>query len=572
MDITQELLTPTVDPVREFKEIAMDFSNPLDLVREAISNSFDADAKEIKIGFSMVDNDGDQELEIRIEDNGTGMNQEEIKSFFDLGNSTKRGLKDKIGEKGHGTKVYFSCRELNVSSIKNNIKINAIMKNPKKCLNNGTMPSYSLSISNDNSNSGTIIIIRGYNNNKNSIFSQAILEDYIKWFTKMGSVELEFGIDKNKDVKLYLKGVDSDNYKELSFGHFFPKENCDRKELFEKYKSEAPNRYCKRIFYKRNLSIKDRIDVKFDAVFYIEGSKVKYDYNPMIRHSGYKAPDGGYTVQERYGLWLCKDYLPIQRKNEWIVQKGSEFTKFHAFINCQDLMLTANRGSIENTPGEIIKGLEAKVKEIYEEIVDSDDWDSIITLEQDVEGYNTIEKEKKDFKKRINSINASNVADYEYKGQTYRFVAPNREQGVFSLYLQTAQIHPDLYPFTVIDYDTHSGIDVIVKERNQVTIKNDKKYYVEFKNFLGLQYNHSFENTYSIICWDLGLSNGQEVTDVANEKRVVHIVAPKDKNDFTHYFLDNESSSRKIEVFVLRTYLVEKLGISFRARTADDIF
>jgi len=37
-------LTPKVDETQEFIEIAHDFANPLDLVREAISNSFDAQA------------------------------------------------------------------------------------------------------------------------------------------------------------------------------------------------------------------------------------------------------------------------------------------------------------------------------------------------------------------------------------------------------------------------------------------------------------------------------------------------------------------------------------------------
>ena len=43
-----------VDETQEFIEIANDFSNPLDLVREAISNSFDAEASKIWILFDVV--------------------------------------------------------------------------------------------------------------------------------------------------------------------------------------------------------------------------------------------------------------------------------------------------------------------------------------------------------------------------------------------------------------------------------------------------------------------------------------------------------------------------------------
>ena len=81
---------------------------------------------------------------------------------------------------------------------------------------------------------------------------------------------------------------------------------------------------------------------------------------------------------------------PIQRKNEWITSKGSEYTKFHAFINCQALKLTANRGSIENTPSEILQDLEQAVREIYESIVQGDDWDQLEWLESEVDSVNTI--------------------------------------------------------------------------------------------------------------------------------------------------------------------------------------
>lgn len=133
----------------------------------------------------------------------------------------------------------------------------------------------------------------------------------------------------------------------------------------------------------------------------------------MIKRSGYSAPEGAYTIQERYGLWICKDYLPIQRKNEWITKKGSEYTRFHAFINCQGLNLTANRGSIENTPSEIIQDLQKVAEEIYESIITSSDWFDIDYLESQVDAYNTVEKEKKDFKKRLDLLNKAKIADYK---------------------------------------------------------------------------------------------------------------------------------------------------------------
>ena len=99
------ILTPTVDQAQEFIEIANDFANPLDLVREAVSNAFDANATDIRLAFDTEVVSGETTFVIRLSDNGDGMGRSQLQSFFDLGNSTRRGDKSTIGEKGHGTKV-----------------------------------------------------------------------------------------------------------------------------------------------------------------------------------------------------------------------------------------------------------------------------------------------------------------------------------------------------------------------------------------------------------------------------------------------------------------------------------
>lgn len=55
-------ISPEVNSAQEFIEIAQDFSNPLDLVREAISNAFDAQAKNIILDFSVISEYGERIL------------------------------------------------------------------------------------------------------------------------------------------------------------------------------------------------------------------------------------------------------------------------------------------------------------------------------------------------------------------------------------------------------------------------------------------------------------------------------------------------------------------------------
>lgn len=213
-------ITPGVDQVQEFIEIAHDFSNPLDLVREAISNSYDAKASLLRIVFEGVKEHGDNVLRITLEDDGVGMDSTTIKAFFDLGNSTRRGDSDSIGEKGHGTKVYFNSAEVAVTTRCGTKQLSAVMKEPYRKLFNRELPTITIEESETTEKPGTTIVIKGYNNNRRERFTHQILKDYIYWFAKLGSCEtLFYG---SKDFKVFLKGLNQTDLDELTFGHPFP--------------------------------------------------------------------------------------------------------------------------------------------------------------------------------------------------------------------------------------------------------------------------------------------------------------------------------------------------------------
>lgn len=566
---TKIKISPKVDPTQEFIEIAYDFSNPLDLVREGISNAFDAGADVIEISFAVEKDCGESILKTIIKDNGHGMDIDGLQSFFDLGNSTRREDDEAIGEKGHGTKVYLNSSNIQVVTIHDGKKFTAIMDAPLRKLHNHETPDVEVTEEETTERNGTTIIITGYNNNRRDKFTHSQLKDYILWFTKMGSCELLFKENKHENAILKLKGVDKKEAEMIRFGHIFPNDSKKVELLFEEFLAEAPKHYCKRIVKSGNLD--NCPEIHYDAIFVVEGVKVKYGYNPMIRHSGYSAPSGAYTIQERYGLWVCKDFIPIQRKNEWITQKGSEYTRFHAFFNCQDFRLTANRSSVDNTPSEIMEDIRKAVSNIYEEIIQGDDWRTLDWLESEAASYNSIQKEKKDFEWRIKRVSTAKIADYN----GIRLVEPTQENGVFSIFMQLQAIEPTMFPFTIIDYDTHVGIDVIVKAKDDIPIKSSKLFYVEFKNYLKKDFNHSFENLHSIICWDIDpkiIKHGDEVTDISQNHRVLKIVPPEYEGDRTRYYLENLRSERKIEVYVLKQYLEEVKGITFRARTENELY
>ena len=563
-------ITPTVNQVHTFIEIANDFENCLDLVREAISNSFDADATEISIDFSITEEHGESILKIVLTDDGTGMDKQELKAFFDLGNSPRRGDDNKIGEKGHGTKIYFNSQKVVVKTSDGTSQRVAEMDQPMRTLHNGKIPTVKvtspsqMNLPEMSLLPGTKITIWGYNNNQLDQFTHEIIRDYIKWFTRAGSIQWVFDSEFENPVCIYLKGLnrDEDDFEKLDPWHQFGEESPSVDALLATHSVNAPDYYCRRIVRKGNLE--SRPDIEYHAVFSIEGSQVKYAYNKMLSRQGRR---GAYKVQDRYGLWLCKDFIPIQRKNEWLPTEKTEWTRLHAFINCQAFQLTANRGSVENTQSEILADLHKEIKKIYEDIKASDDWKMLRELDASASAHRTSERERRDFDRRRQRLNRAKVA--QYKGVT--LIEPQRESGVFALFLQLSILKPSLFPFEVLDYDTHQGIDVIVKGDNTTPIVHAPLFYVEFKHQLGREFNHSFDNLRSVVCWDTQVNHDETVKCLRNTERTMKIMPPRSEDDHTHYSLDDPYESHSIEVFVLKDYLKEKLGIEFRPRTRESV-
>lgn len=261
------IITPKVDETQEFIEIANDFSNPLDLVREAISNSYDAGSSEIKISFEVVKQYGESILKIILKDNGSGMTSEQLQNFFDLGNSTRREDENTIGEKGHGTKVYFNSKKIEVKTSCSNNGFLAVMEEPFRKLFDRKIPTVEVKPLKDIEN-GTEITIYGYNNNRRDKFTHAILKDYINWFTKHGSIENQFSEQLPK-VKLYLKGLGKSEFEDLAQGHHFPSDSKDINKLFEEHLTKAPDYYTKKII--KTGVLKNFPEISYQAIFCIEG-------------------------------------------------------------------------------------------------------------------------------------------------------------------------------------------------------------------------------------------------------------------------------------------------------------
>jgi hypothetical protein len=91
---------------------------------------------------------------------------------------------------------------------------------------------------------------------------------------------------------------------------------------------------------------------------------------------------------------------------------------------------------------------------------------------------------------------------------------------------------------------------------------------VEYKYMLSSDFNHSFDHLIAIICWDCALGEDSEVMDIRNNKRRLQISRPENESDYTKYMLISRRERHNIEVFILKDYLREKLGLEFRPEAA----
>lgn len=564
-------IEPEVNSSAEFFEIVNDFGNPMELVREAISNAVDWKASHIKISFNVEIIDGSKRLVIRLNDDGVGMTQEILsRSFWGLGHSESRKLKDNgdkylIGEKGHGTKIFLRSEKVSVKTKSEDGVFESVCKQPFKTLSNKKLHKPQIREIDDfleRQESGTEIKIIGYNDNERSAFVQNIVRDYIKWFTKTGSIEQIFGIENNKDFKVYLKCLDTDEHEEISFGHTFPSENSSIDNLFEKLEFDAADHYVKRFVYE-NERLKNHPEVTFDLVVSVEGDHVKREYNPMIQERSRKET-GRYKVSDRYGIWICKDHIPITRVNEWISGFGTgsnSLTMIHGFVNCQELKLTANRGAISNTDPQIQNELKGRIQDIFDEIDTFLHEKGIYTLRSWQKEHKTIKQETAEYKRRITSIKKRNTC--LHNGRI--FIEPQNEAEVFGLFMSIYTLYPEKFLFEPLDYNTSRGIDLIVRNKTDNKISESEFWYVELKFIFKKDFNHAFKHLRWILCWDFdkNLSEASELIGV-EESDIRHLKFEKDENDNPIYFLDKRSrGGNRIEIIKLKEFLQIELGMEF---------
>jgi len=344
---------PKVNEVNEFLEIASDFEDPLEVVRESLSNAYDANATEVKITIRTGPNGSD----IIIEDDGDGMDRRDLESFFDLGNSRKT---DAIGYKGHGTKIFYKSDRIEVNTTCDGSSFRAVMEEPWRKLNDKELPEYELTETEVRSgNSGTRIQIHGFRSGQGfepESLTYNKIEHYLKWKTIAGSTahyfdhhthEMEIEVDLDEEIDNTQPNLTTNNRLE------FPPEQVDPDD------GQFPAEHmCRHYGPKRiDIELSDGSTTELEIIGMVAGKAARNELPTYGRHSS------------QFGVWLAKDHIKVERLNETI-SADNEFLHFLFVANCQDIELSANREKIRNKSTELYQVITEEIDHFMSKVTE----------------------------------------------------------------------------------------------------------------------------------------------------------------------------------------------------------
>lgn len=493
-----EFFTPRVRDISLFKEIAQNLVNPLEVIREAISNSHDAEAKTISI---IISRNSAGVFILEIQDDGKGINLPNIHRFFNLGDSTK--TKPGIGEKGLGTKTFFKSEFIRIyTQTKNNEAYEIKMDNPWRNLCNNNLPQYMInSVNPTPGKGGTNIIIGGYVvDNPEKYFNIETIKDYIVWFTAAGSFKTHFvnypelnNYVYNMQIapRIFLDDKILGVKEEVSGIHpFYPPQENPKEDSSEMIYKRSIN-YCRHFGpFHRATNINGQY-VSLQMYGTVSGLNCRRNIVRLRQ---------GETIKSRFGIYLAKDFIPFTKRNNLI--KDPIYHHFDIHINSQAFELTADRNNLSNEDDPQVKWvLDESKKIINEEIIPIAESGYFRLRKIEEIEYGIAEKKHK-LCNRLEIFDKMDNLDIRGFAIEKR---PDNESQVALLF--TALISNDIFKehMKYIDrighYSHQSTTDMICIDNKNKNVLVE----IEYKLSNLFKHDHPYETFDYVVCWDVDL-------------------------------------------------------------------
>ncbi|ABO48847.1 hypothetical protein Dred_0298 [Desulforamulus reducens MI-1] len=494
-----------VNEVSLYREIAKNLVNPLEVIREAISNSHDAQANEIRI---KIYRNSDNALCIQISDDGKGMSEEDFERFFNLGDSLKKD--NNIGQKGLGTKTYFRSKKLLVESQVSDKRYRAILQEPWEKLSSNVLPEYDFEqIAIKPGENGTFITIEDYKIDKpENYFNFDTLMDYILWYTAAGSFKTKFS--NQLSLRKYVKNInispiifldDEINHKKEEFigEHRFSDPNENPEVVLDEEKNPKSCNYCKHFGpFHRETTIAGKF-----ASFQLYGTVSGINKRREISHFYV-----GETHKSRFGLYLCKDFIPIINRKDLI--NDSNYQHYHLLLNSQNFDLTADRNNISNEDDPIVKWVFEEVDKILSKDVKPIAEAAYFNMRREEDEVYKQKKRADELKNRIEHYNSLENLQIDNLPVVK---VPNNEAQVAILFTSLLSKYGDLHfdNIRIGHYSDKSTTDLICLDKDNKPILVE----LEYKLSNLFYHGHSYNTFDIVVCWmvDLELNSKRQTPD-----------------------------------------------------------
>lgn len=389
----------TMKPQIEFKhvlgELSVNRNDPCEIIRELISNSYDAEAKNIAY-FPLEDQKG-----LMFFDDGIGLNTSNQKNgitpweaFFSIGKSTKQ-KGEGIGYKCQGSKLCFACSRILVATLLNGSKswLYKIIDNPRNNLDinfdirpkateeielllhdfytsNSANTNLAVSalidfIKSKKIKSGTLIVIDGLDAEafgKYFSFSKKIEEsyvyNYVRFYTRQGDARnltktQGFSGSGIAQVTGKLNGADlyvfaNKNLIKVPFG--YPYLEVDGSDLSFKFPSQV-SRLRDGRFFSRSAKSFSVGQAKYSIVMAIDGNRRAHEEYKNLDRKG-KARSGIRLSDQRgmfisvKGIKICKYPDILSSIPEYQILAEGDSPSHYSIILDGDFDLVTNRNSL----------------------------------------------------------------------------------------------------------------------------------------------------------------------------------------------------------------------------------
>ncbi len=597
----------------EIYQIITDFGDPLEIFREAFQNSFDASPSCVVCHVWENRKLSGDELIIDVKDDGEGLQKSAVAHFFDLANSNKvdsafQPLKGKIGYKGHGSKIFFNAEEIIVTSRTESEEWSVSLKSPIEQIERTGKIVYSdfkeppetgVELPSEWDH-GFFVRIIGHRHFRTQYtkhkLSQLSVRDYARWFSVFGSVHtLTNGTGNTQFPVLLLRGLNWDDfetkyvnstiidpqvrtkdfagvkYEKISFGHYLPPERKNESQM-KTYalgidSSRPYYEYYSRTIYNDQISCPD--GTTFRLLVHLEGYETKRRYDPLLTGRGRSRTEISHSDSQRYGIWACKGGVPVERIDHWLGGKGG-YSFMHAFVDCDEFDLTANRGSIHNTDIEKLNLIKQELNRIFSttQVLEAvAERTEIEKLEQQIL---SIDADGKNLKKRFRAAQHRDRIQLPNGGTL--LVPSKLSAGNFSesetmvLLAQLIAHYPSFFDFNFLDYNTSDGIDFVVEHQNAPK-------YVELKGTMKKYINHPFRHIHKFVCYECGLLANDTASDIEDFVANMKINATDTFSSFDPNFrgkpyksfnlVPSTAAVTSMEVLELKSLLSSVVGATF---------